>query len=160
MQETQVWSGKIPWRGKWKPTPVFLPGKPHGWRSLVGYRLWGCKELDTTERLHLFTFLWVSLPFPLMVMCFSSLSGLQGSRPCFEIGLCFVKVFYISLLFLFVFCFDWELMEWSQGFLPGYQHLIPVVDVWSSWSSCNTPSPSFLHLWGHPTLCPGAHPRQ
>ena len=64
-----------------------------------------------------------------MVVCFSSLSGLQGSRPCFEIGLCFVKVFYVSLLFLFVFYFDREVMERSQDFLPGYQHLIPVVDV-------------------------------
>ena len=32
--------------------PVLLPGKFHGQRSLVGYRPWGCKELDTTERLH------------------------------------------------------------------------------------------------------------
>ena len=35
-----------------------LPGKSHGWRSLVGCSPWGCKELDTTERLlSLFTFL-------------------------------------------------------------------------------------------------------
>ena len=31
--------------------PVFLPGKSHGQRSLVGYSPWGCKELDTTEQL-------------------------------------------------------------------------------------------------------------
>ena len=37
---------------KWHPTPVLLPGKPHGWRSLVGCRPWGCEELDTTEQLH------------------------------------------------------------------------------------------------------------
>ena len=37
---------------KWQPTPVFLPGKSHGLRSLVGYSPWGRKELDTTERLH------------------------------------------------------------------------------------------------------------
>ena len=34
------------------PTPVLWPGKFHGWRSLVGYSPWGCKESDTTERLH------------------------------------------------------------------------------------------------------------
>ena len=34
-------------------TPVLLPGKSHGWKSLVGYSLWGCKESDMTERLHL-----------------------------------------------------------------------------------------------------------
>ena len=43
------WVGKIPWRRKLQPTPVFLPGKLHGQKSLVGYSLWGCKELDTTE---------------------------------------------------------------------------------------------------------------
>ena len=37
------------WRRKWQPTPVFLPGEFQGWRSLVGCRLWGRTELDTTE---------------------------------------------------------------------------------------------------------------
>ena len=39
-------------RRQWHPTPVLLPGKSHGWRSLVGCRLWGRTESDTTERLH------------------------------------------------------------------------------------------------------------
>ena len=46
------WVRKIPWRRKWQPTPVFLPGKSHGQRSLVGYDPWGCNELDTTEQLN------------------------------------------------------------------------------------------------------------
>ena len=46
------WVGKIPWRREWQPTPVLLPGKFHAQRSLVGYRPWGWKELDTTERLN------------------------------------------------------------------------------------------------------------
>ena len=37
------------WRRKWQPTPVFLPGESQGWGSLVGYRLWGRTESDTTE---------------------------------------------------------------------------------------------------------------
>ena len=41
-------AGKIPWRRKWQPTPVFLPGESHGWRSLVGYSPWGHKKSDTT----------------------------------------------------------------------------------------------------------------
>ena len=45
------WVGKIPWRRKWQLTPVFLPGKFHGQRSLAGYSPWGHKESDTTERL-------------------------------------------------------------------------------------------------------------
>ena len=44
--------GKIPWRKTWHPTPVFLPGKSHGLRSLVGYTPWGHKESDMTEQLH------------------------------------------------------------------------------------------------------------
>ena len=60
MRETQVqsWVGKISWRRKWQPTPVFLPGESHGQRSLVGYDPWGCKALDTTERFHFLFFLY------------------------------------------------------------------------------------------------------
>ena len=48
MQETWVhrfnpWVRKIPWRRKWQPTLVFLPGESQGQKSLVGCRLWGCK---------------------------------------------------------------------------------------------------------------------
>ena len=45
------WVGKIPWRRKWQPTPVFLPGKSHGQRSLGSYSPWGHKESDVTDRL-------------------------------------------------------------------------------------------------------------
>ena len=37
------------WRRKWQPSPVFLPGESQGWGSLMGCRLWGCTESDTTE---------------------------------------------------------------------------------------------------------------
>ena len=46
--ETQV----LYWRRQCHPTQVLLPGKSHGWRSLVGYSPWGCEESDITERLH------------------------------------------------------------------------------------------------------------
>ena len=49
------WVRKIPWRRKWQPTPVFLPGECYGQRSLAGYSSWGRKELDTTE--------WITLHF-------------------------------------------------------------------------------------------------
>ena len=45
------WVGKIPWRRKWQPTPVFLPGASQGQRSLAG----GHKESDTTEHTHTHT---------------------------------------------------------------------------------------------------------
>ena len=51
IQETWIRSlgRKDPRRRKWLPIPVFLHGEFHGQRSLVGYSLWGCTELDLTE---------------------------------------------------------------------------------------------------------------
>ena len=43
------WVGKIPWRRKWQPTPVFFLGESHGQRSLAGYSPRGHKESDTKE---------------------------------------------------------------------------------------------------------------
>ena len=50
-----TWSGttmSTSWRRQWHPTPVLLPGKSHGWRSLVGCSPWGHSESDMTEQLH------------------------------------------------------------------------------------------------------------
>ena len=57
MQETQAdfWVRKIPWRRAWQHTPVFLPRKSHGQRSLADYSPWDCKELDMTEKANTFT---------------------------------------------------------------------------------------------------------
>ena len=54
-QETQVLSlgWEDPLEERMTATPVFLPGKSQGQRSLAGYSSWGCKELDTTERLNI-----------------------------------------------------------------------------------------------------------
>ena len=49
------WVGKIPWRRKWQPTPVLLPGKSHGQRTLVGYSPWGRKESDMSNFTILYT---------------------------------------------------------------------------------------------------------
>ena len=46
------WVGKVLWRKKWPPAPLFLPGESHGQRSLAGYSPQGRKESDTTERLN------------------------------------------------------------------------------------------------------------
>ena len=61
------WAGKIPWRKKWQPTPVFLPGKSHGPRSLVGYSPWGRKKVEHNlaskqQQLHLNNVLKMSFP--------------------------------------------------------------------------------------------------
>ena len=49
MSETFDPWGRFPWRRKWQPTPVFLPGKAHGQRGLAGCSSQGSKESDTTE---------------------------------------------------------------------------------------------------------------
>ena len=45
---------KIPWRGAWQPTPVFLPAESHGQKNLVGYNPWDHKELDMTEATYIY----------------------------------------------------------------------------------------------------------
>ena len=57
-EETQVnpWVRKISWRVQWQPTPVFLLGKSHRQRSLVGYSVWGCKELWMSVSKHVLVY--------------------------------------------------------------------------------------------------------
>ena len=62
------------WRRRWHPTPVLLPGKSHGQRSLVGCRLWGREESDTTERLH----------FHFSLSCIGEGNGNPLQCSCFE----------------------------------------------------------------------------
>ena len=88
------WVRKIPWRREWLPTPVFLPAEFYGQRRLVGYTPWGCKDLDTTEPLTLYTFysfyhcLCCLVPFS-KLMCFSfsgSMDALYFSPQPFSIS--------------------------------------------------------------------------
>ena len=61
-------------RRQWHPTPVLLPGKSHGWRSLVGCSPWGCWELDMTELLH----------FHFSLSCFGEGNGNPLQCSCLE----------------------------------------------------------------------------
>ena len=62
------------WRRQWQPTPVLLPGKSHGWRSLVGCSPWDCQESDMTERLH----------FHFSLSCIGEGNGNPLQRSCLE----------------------------------------------------------------------------
>ena len=76
--------GKIPWSRKWQPTPVFLPGKLHGQRSLVVYSPWGCKELHMTECAHTHTFTHIHIYGKVTFLGFwfnNSYSGNQVESP-------------------------------------------------------------------------------
>ena len=54
------WVGKSPWRRKWQPTPVFLPGESNGQRSLADYSPWGHKESGMTEHTRMPLPIWVT----------------------------------------------------------------------------------------------------
>ena len=75
--QVQSWTEKIPWSRTWQPTPVFLPGKFQGQRSLVGYSSWGHKELDATEHRTLFWFVQFCLFFSTFISHFSSIQSLS-----------------------------------------------------------------------------------
>ena len=75
--QVQSWTEKIPWSRTWQPTPVFLPGKFQGQRSLVGYSSWGHKELDATEHRTLFWFVQFCLFFSTFISHFSSILSLS-----------------------------------------------------------------------------------
>ena len=85
------WAGKIPWRRKWQPSIVFLLGKSHGQRSLVGCSPWGCKESDMTEHTHMCSWIWWPLTLRECAMR-GSWKGRQESKyaascnPCQAIG--------------------------------------------------------------------------
>ena len=64
----------VSWRRQWHPTLVPLPGKSHGWRSLVGCSPWGRWESDTTERLH----------FPFSLSCIGEGNGNPLQCSCLE----------------------------------------------------------------------------
>ena len=76
------WVGKMPWRRKRQPTPVFLPGKSHGQKSPESYSPWGCKDSDMTlatkQRQSLQVKLNSGLWLPLEWICLlNPLSGIQ-----------------------------------------------------------------------------------
>ena len=62
------------WRRRWHPTPVLLPGKSHGWRSLAGCSPFGREESDSTEQ----------LPFPFSFSCIGEGNGNPLQCSCLE----------------------------------------------------------------------------
>ena len=73
--EKEMATPSIPWRRKWQPTPVLLPGKFHGWRSLAGYSSWGCKELDMTQ--------WLHFHLTELIKCLDSIVSSKANRFAF-----------------------------------------------------------------------------
>ena len=83
------WVRKIPWRRAWQPTPLFLPGESHGWRSLAGYSPWSPKESDMIELVHMHEYqcacvfqrkLQILISFPLNSSTYSSLTAFMRAQ--------------------------------------------------------------------------------
>ena len=74
--------GKIPYRKKGLPTPIFLPGKSHGQRSLASYSPWGCKESEATE--HACTLI---LSGPAIVHLYIQLLSAKGKELSLEMSM-------------------------------------------------------------------------
>ena len=68
------WVGKIPWRRKWQPAPVFLPGESHGWRSVAGYSPWGHKETQLSNFSEYVMYWWLKSKKTLLL----PIKGLQS----------------------------------------------------------------------------------
>ena len=142
------WVRKIPWRRKWQPTQVLLPGKFHGWRSLVGYSPWGCKESNTTEWLHFHTFTWyvswktsfdlLLLSYIFIILCPSSDWILSSYWKQIEVkGFLFVFTFLICYVTSYVtFCMlSLVNVKWMNTLIKNFI-------VWSSSFNCFFFSPT------------------
>ena len=121
------WVGKIPWRRTWEPTPVFLPGEPHGRRSLVGYSPWGRKELDTSEwlvhtHMQLFCSMFLHLDFLGIFSCLDWSCLLPGritpptpARPlsfwAHHVGSARCRFIVLLLMWSVVICLRWCLLD-------------------------------------------------
>ena len=132
----------VPWRRKWQPTPVFLPGESHGRRSLVGYSPRGRKESDTTEQLHFTSLTLLQGIFPTQALnpgllhCRRILYQLshQGSPRILEwvaspfsrgSSLDWTRVSCIAGRFVT----NWAIREAQPKQVPAFTYLIPCCDM-------------------------------
>ena len=120
------WRGKIPWIREWQPTPVILPGKCHGQRSLAGYSPWVTGS-DTTERLTLSLSHFTLLLLPAFQEChlgfLVSLYLVHNFPDC----IC-IQLFSVPSIF-FVFCCSRRCLsrcpyccKWSQVLGSSWSH--------------------------------------
>ena len=101
------WVGKIPWRRKWQPTPVFLPGKSHGQRSLAGYSPWGCKRVrHNLATKH-------QMPTCGMPVCLcANVAGIEVYDVC---GICPWMLFLWNTCVYLSLCGFWSFCEYVTG---------------------------------------------
>ena len=143
------WVGKILWRRKQQPTPVFLPGESHGQRSLKGYSPWGHKELDTTKRLR-------SSIMPLIIFNVFLQSNV--------LEIYFLVYYNIISSSLYCCCSvcptPWDPMDCSPPGFPVLYHILEISQAHVHWADdaiqpshlLSSPSPSAFSLSQHQGL--------
>ena len=120
----------------WHPTPVLLPGKSHGQRSLVGCSPWGCEELDTTERLH----------FHFSPSCVGEGNGNPLQCSCLENprdgGAWWAAVYGVAQSWTWLKWLsssssssNFSLLGYFQGFLFSLLYLLALTQEWVKWPS-------------------------
>ena len=137
------WSWKIPWTMKCQPTPVFLPGKSHGQRSLAGYSLWGYKEWDMTATTAK-TITWITL---FMVCCLGNRKNkvhvyTEISQSCYLNNNTYCKMSFANGYFvchLYIFCSK----MYTQVFCALIVTLLLLLSHFSHVQLCATPSLRF-----------------
>ena len=130
-------TGKIPWKWKWQPTPIFLHGKFHGQSSLVGYSPWDDKKSDTTKGLFFLSFLsflflsflsflsFPFLPFPSFLPSF--LSFFLSTARCERIWIWHWQSFQLM---------DPSLLNGGSHMGPVYRgRLWPIYSTYSIWQN-------------------------
>ena len=105
------WVGKFPWRRKWQPTPVFLPGESQGQRSLAGYCPWSRKEWGPTERLHFhFSLSQLCPSFPILMAGVKFCTLLQYSHRSSYLDQTLLQILTLFLLGI------WKLATFTKRF--------------------------------------------
>ena len=127
-------SGPSPWRRKWQPTLVFLPGKSRGQRSWAGYNPWGCRVGHD----------WATKP---LALCFAHWCWLTCSSVCYASwvphGFCFLVI--SASLNCMLPCLLWYLTQHGMALLSAFTALVPTAaslihSVYSSSSFCERES--------------------
>ena len=153
------------------PTPVLLPGKPHGWRSLVGYSPWGRWGSDTTERLHFhfsLSCIGEGNGNPLPCSClenprdggawWAAVYGVAQSRTRLSDLAAAAVLGHCYCAWVFSSCGEWGLLSSCVGFSLQWLLLLQRMALWLvGYSSCPVACGIFLdQVWNQcPLHCKG-----